>query len=71
MEHAGFPSHTMAGGANVVAVFTNRLPAAPDLREVTLGLLDEGGLFGGPARVVRGSNASSGQLKGLVWDRKL
>jgi tellurite methyltransferase len=38
-------SHTVPGGTNVVAAFTNRLPAAPDLREVTLGLLDEGELF--------------------------
>lgn len=38
-------SNTLPGGTNVVAVFTNRLPAVPDLAEVTLGLLDEGELF--------------------------
>jgi tellurite methyltransferase len=38
-------SSTVAGGTNIVCVFTNRLPAPPDLAEVTLGLFDEGEIF--------------------------
>jgi tellurite methyltransferase len=38
-------SSTVLGGINVVAVFTNSLPAAPDLAKVTLGLFEEGEIF--------------------------
>jgi tellurite methyltransferase len=38
-------SNTSPGGINVVAVFTNRLPAPPDLAEVMIGLFEEGELF--------------------------
>jgi len=38
-------SSTVPGGLNVIAVFTNSLPAALDLAKVTLGLFDEGEIF--------------------------
>src|SRR5664280_1916433 len=38
-------SHTVPNGANVVAVFTNRIPAPPDLMDAFIGLFEEDELF--------------------------
>ena len=38
-------SHTRPSGANVVAVFTNRIPAPPDLSDAFIGLFEEDELF--------------------------